>query len=219
MSLKALPTQTRALKKRRDLLDAALLEFVDKGFDATTAKSIAERAGVATGTFYQYFNNKDEMLLLVARERFAEVHANVRLPGIEQVDQRSGQVDISAFFQQVLSWIYDFHARDSRLHEVLEYRRSVDAALNEEMHKGEAILLERARQLVHAFGCANPEAVAFCLFAMAEGIVHRHVFHPQELSKAEVVEIGAQMLSAYFETLKSSDEIGEQLKHKAPGAQ
>jgi len=44
------------------------------------------------------------------------------------------------------------------------------------------------------------ETTAFCLFSMAEGIVHRHVFQGhQTVSRDEVIETGTRLLSAYFE--------------------
>jgi DNA-nicking Smr family endonuclease len=44
------------------------------------------------------------------------------------------------------------------------------------------------------------EATAFCLFAMAEGLVHRHVFQGHgSLGREQVIERGVTMLAAYFE--------------------
>jgi AcrR family transcriptional regulator len=44
---------------RSRILQAALQEFSDKGFHASTIDSIAERAGIAKGTVYRYFNTKE----------------------------------------------------------------------------------------------------------------------------------------------------------------
>lgn len=55
------PTQNRGLETRQKLTDAALELFKSRGFEATTAKLISERAGVAIGTFYVYFKDKKEI--------------------------------------------------------------------------------------------------------------------------------------------------------------
>src|SRR5262245_44638568 len=58
----------RARKKRDKLerLRAAAWElFATKGFDATTTREIAERAGVATGTLFLYAKDKPDLLFLV----------------------------------------------------------------------------------------------------------------------------------------------------------
>ena len=46
---------------------AAEAEFTEHGYAQTTARSIAERAGVATGTFYQYFVDKDVMRIVAEK--------------------------------------------------------------------------------------------------------------------------------------------------------
>lgn len=47
---------------------AAAALFREKGFDDTTAREIAERAGVATGTVFLYVRDKRELLFLIFRE-------------------------------------------------------------------------------------------------------------------------------------------------------
>ncbi len=44
------------------LLDSAASLFVEKGVTATSIEDIAERAGVAKGTFYHYFHDRAAML-------------------------------------------------------------------------------------------------------------------------------------------------------------
>ena len=49
-------------KKRQKILDAAMIEIASSGFHQTTVARIAKRAGVADGTIYLYFKNKEEIL-------------------------------------------------------------------------------------------------------------------------------------------------------------
>jgi AcrR family transcriptional regulator len=58
------------------LLDAAAALFVEKGIAATSIEDIAERAGVAKGTFYHYFPDRATMLETLRRrysQRFADL--------------------------------------------------------------------------------------------------------------------------------------------------
>ena len=48
--------------KREKILDAAVVEIARHGFYQTTVAMIAKRAGVADGTIYLYFRNKEEIL-------------------------------------------------------------------------------------------------------------------------------------------------------------
>ncbi|POZ62672.1 TetR/AcrR family transcriptional regulator [Chromobacterium alticapitis] len=51
-----------------EILDAALMLFVDKGYRATKMEDIAQAAGVTKGTPYLYFQNKEEIFKAVVRE-------------------------------------------------------------------------------------------------------------------------------------------------------
>lgn len=48
--------------KQQQVLAASLELFAQQGFDNTTTKQIAEKAGVAEGTVYRRYKNKDELL-------------------------------------------------------------------------------------------------------------------------------------------------------------
>src|SRR6185295_17549431 len=55
----------------RELLDAALALFVEKGFAAARAEDIAARAGVSKATLYLYFRSKEDLHKELIAERFA----------------------------------------------------------------------------------------------------------------------------------------------------
>lgn len=55
--------RTSTGNKRERILDAAVVEIARRGYGATTVAMIARRAGVADGTIYLYFKNKDEILV------------------------------------------------------------------------------------------------------------------------------------------------------------
>ena len=48
---------------RERILEAALKLFHDRGFDSTTMRDIATKAGMATGAAYYYFDSKDAIVL------------------------------------------------------------------------------------------------------------------------------------------------------------
>ena len=60
--------ERRKEARPRELLDAALDLFVEKGFAATRAEEIAVRAGVSKGTLFLYFPTKQDVFKAVIRE-------------------------------------------------------------------------------------------------------------------------------------------------------
>jgi len=66
-SLKSRTTQ-RAEDTRRKIYDAAMELFREKGFEETTMRDIAAKAGVALGGAYYYFSSKDAIVLAFYRK-------------------------------------------------------------------------------------------------------------------------------------------------------
>ena len=52
----------RAEQTRAAITEAALALFRERGYEATTMRAIAERAGVSTGNAYYYFGSKEELI-------------------------------------------------------------------------------------------------------------------------------------------------------------
>ena len=48
-------------------MDAAIAVFRERGYEGTTVPAIAERAGIAQGTLYNYFPSKEKLLFACAR--------------------------------------------------------------------------------------------------------------------------------------------------------
>jgi AcrR family transcriptional regulator len=58
----------RAEDTRRKIYEAAMQMFREKGFDETTMRDIAGKAGVALGGTYYYYSSKDAIVLAFYRE-------------------------------------------------------------------------------------------------------------------------------------------------------
>ena len=65
------PKRARGRERVAALLDAGASLFVEKGYDRTTMTEIAERAGAAIGSLYQFFPSK-QALAEALFDRFAE---------------------------------------------------------------------------------------------------------------------------------------------------
>jgi AcrR family transcriptional regulator len=51
----------RAAERREAIIDAAMDEFIARGFEATRLDDVARRAGVAKGTIYLHFKDKESL--------------------------------------------------------------------------------------------------------------------------------------------------------------
>ena len=72
------PTQARA-RATMDMIFEATARIIERnGIAALNTNRIAERAGISIGTLYEYFPNKDAILIAMARARIAEDERLVR---------------------------------------------------------------------------------------------------------------------------------------------
>ena len=68
--------QVRTQARRRDILDAALALFLERGVSETTADDIRARSGVSVGSFYHHFaGGKDDVAAALYLETIAEYQA------------------------------------------------------------------------------------------------------------------------------------------------
>jgi AcrR family transcriptional regulator len=85
------PKRERGKQRVAALLDAGAALFAERGYDATTMTAIAERAGAAIGSLYQFFPSKEavaEALFDRFAERAASSFARVeeRAPGLSPAE-------------------------------------------------------------------------------------------------------------------------------------
>src|SRR5207248_11104210 len=63
MSVPVQPLSARGEQSRAAIFDAALALFIERGYEATTMRAIADRAGVSLGSSYHYFPSKEHLVL------------------------------------------------------------------------------------------------------------------------------------------------------------
>lgn len=88
------PAQRRSAETVERILDAAARLFDERGYRGTTTNHVAVAAEVSVGSLYQYFPNKDALLVALAERHLAEAAAAFgarladlaeRAPPIEEV--------------------------------------------------------------------------------------------------------------------------------------
>jgi AcrR family transcriptional regulator len=77
------PRTPRGERTLRKILDAAEEEFGERGFAESSIVGITQRAGVALGTFYTYFDSKEAVFGAVVRDMSAQVRDHVA-PAFQQ---------------------------------------------------------------------------------------------------------------------------------------
>ncbi len=98
------PTDDKQTLKRLRILDAAEQVFAQNGFFHSKVSQIAKSAGVADGTIYLYFKNKDDILICLFETRMERVNQKLS----EAVSKKKKPGDkLKAFITTQLKLIQD----------------------------------------------------------------------------------------------------------------
>jgi TetR/AcrR family fatty acid metabolism transcriptional regulator len=150
--------------KYKQIVDAAVIVIAENGYHQAQVSKIAKEAGVADGTIYLYFKNKEDILISVFREKmgvFAENVKEILKKDISSTEMLAKMIENHFSLlngDRHLAIVTQLELRQSnkelryRINEVLkEYLVLLDAILKEGIKKGEfdeRIDVRLARQMV-----------------------------------------------------------------------
>ncbi len=150
--------------KYKQIVDAAVIVIAENGYHQAQVSKIAKEAGVADGTIYLYFKNKEDILISVFREKMAIFVNNVEVILKQDIDTSEKLFRlIDSHFRILhedrhLAIVTQLELRQSnkelrlRINEVLkEYLMLLDAILKEGIVNGaldEGLDIRLARQMV-----------------------------------------------------------------------
>jgi TetR/AcrR family fatty acid metabolism transcriptional regulator len=90
--------------KRERILAAAERIFARHGFFAAKVSDVAKEAGVADGTIYLYFKNKDDLLISLFERRMQQVNDALRA-AVDKV--KTPREQLRAFVKEYLQLVHD----------------------------------------------------------------------------------------------------------------
>ena len=85
------PRTARGERTLRKILDAARDEFGERGFSDSSIVGITQRAGVALGTFYTYFDSKEVLFHALVRDMSEQVRESVSPAMAKATDALDGE--------------------------------------------------------------------------------------------------------------------------------
>lgn len=114
-------------ERRMEIVDAAEYLFTTKGYTNTTINDILKRVGIAKGTFYYYFQSKEEVMDAVVM-RFIDM-------GVKAAKAIAADPHLNApekMFQIIMAQRPDSLSEESKKEEMIEQLHEVN---NAEMHQ------------------------------------------------------------------------------------
>src|SRR3954447_18769189 len=123
--------QTKAAN-REAILDAARAVFCEMGFGAASVRDIVRRTDLATGTFYNYFPDKESVLRALVDEIAEEARRRVR-------DARRAAASVEGFVGDSYRAYFAFLAEDPGTFELMRRNAGTIRALFDEPALGASL--------------------------------------------------------------------------------
>ncbi|CAL9606914.1 TetR/AcrR family transcriptional regulator [Streptomyces sp. enrichment culture] len=200
------PRQVRAELTRQRILTAAAHVFAEYGYAAGTTNRIAERARVSIGSLYQYYPNKDAILLeLMTRHLTAGIVAHRKRRDAEP----SGTLE-QALRAQVRA-VIDNHRDDPNLLRVMFEHAPRSPELFRKIAQFEREHIAYAQQLL----AEHPEVrvqdtyvAARLVVSTAELVIHKVMAEPDPLDVERLENEMVAMLLSYLTAPPRAEEEG-----------
>ncbi|MCW2793963.1 MAG: transcriptional regulator, TetR family [Nocardioides sp.] len=189
------PRQERSRRRVEELLDAAARLVVDRGVESLSTRDIAQAAGAPVASLYQYFADKEHLLLALAQRDMAEMDAQVAadLAGIDRLTVET------LVRTTMLAFVSVYHRRRAFVEIYLRGRSNaaVERFGREHNARVAANLLDFAVQA----GLARPElTLAKATLAVEVGDrVFQLAFEHDADGDPGLIEEGITLVTAYLE--------------------
>jgi AcrR family transcriptional regulator len=176
LSPRKTPVQARAVETRDRILDAAARVFSAHGYATGTTNRIAAEAAMSVGSLYQYFPNKDAILVELVRRHVTE--------GTEAFQHKLGETegglppDLTGRIELFVDVMIANHAGDPALHQVLFEEAPRPPELLDQLHALEQALIDATAELLAAdpeVTVADHRMAARMVVTTIESLVHRVV--------------------------------------------
>lgn len=165
------PKQRRAQETRERVLAAAAQVFAEHGYSAGTTNRIAEAAYISIGSLYQYFPNKDAILV-----ELMSAHIDAGVGAVRRHLDDGLPAGLDDALRLLIGAAVDVHRDRPRLHQVLFEEAPRPPEVLATLHDAERAMVATAASLLAAHPevrVADPHMAARMVVGAVESLVHR----------------------------------------------
>ncbi len=182
------------VNRRRQILDAALEVFAERGYEGASVAAIAERCRLSKGLVYFYFRSKEDLFVRVVRRKFAELYHKLRA-----VERQSGPFEER--LERLLATQLAYYRENQAFYKLLSaigselpaltpaFQARVRSHSERELRLFRRAIEEGLRQ--GAFQGDDPDKLVHALGGLIHGLAlqyYRGDFDPQRLAR-EIVQL------------------------------
>jgi AcrR family transcriptional regulator len=166
------PVQRRSKETVDALLTATVRVLMDEGYDACTTNRVAALAGVSIGSLYQYFPNKDALLIAVMERHQTQLRERLiaRLATL-------GEADLPTAVHAMIHGMLEAELLQPKLHRVIleEVPRVALRRMREVHGEYEPLIVAWLEANRARLGLDSPAIAAYVLIGAVEGVLNRAI--------------------------------------------
>ena len=184
------PRTERGRRTLRKLLDAAAIEFGERGFHEASITGITRRAGTALGSFYTYFDSKDEIFRALVDDLSTKVREAARRA-------QSNDVPALEVERAALSGFIRFAREHKEIYRIIDECEFVDPESFRLHYASTARRIEERLRLGGERGDLRPdlgEAHAWAIMGMNVFLGLRYAVWSEETNPDDVAELANSIL-------------------------
>ena len=205
-------TQAHLDARREDILGAARMLFLNRGFAGVTMQEIASEAGISTGAIYRYYSSKDEL----ARAFFEQCAGGGPASLVRQMAPDAAPIER---LHKILGAVRNMWIESSGEHIIGEIQTSLAAirqpdevgplvhSAREQLYEALIEIIEEGQRAGEIDTAFDPRALAITLNAFVVGI------------GVIAMEAGEERLEEQVDLMiEVLNEITDRLSHASAGA-
>ena len=181
------------------IVQAATQVFAERGYAGATTNHIAERAGVSIGSLYQYFPNKEAILVSLAK-RHIEI-AGDALMGLV-TGRNLPETDLTELLGLFIKATLELHTGNPRLNYVILSEAAWSTEAVEQVHALEDRFIDRLALTLEnhpQVSVKNSRHAAYLLVHIIKDLAHEFVVHPPSgMSEEAFVEEMVELVGGYL---------------------
>jgi AcrR family transcriptional regulator len=104
-------TEEEQARRRKEIFHASVHLFLNKGFNETSMREIAEAAGIGKSTLYDYFPSKDDILLSFVEDELQTLTEEVKKIGGQNVGALEKLREMMFAYMKYLATNEDFYMK------------------------------------------------------------------------------------------------------------
>lgn len=182
-----MPIIVDKIKKKKEIVMAALSVFTKKGVKKTTISEIAIAAGIGKGTIYEYFKNKDDILqysFTFWEEEFESLLSQVLIMNVDEIKRIEilceGIVDFLLADEHMIDIMFEFWGSSIRTN--MEENNSTFKRMYQNFRSVISSLIKAGKEKNEIKDNIHEASIASGLLALVDGLMLQYVVDKENVN-------------------------------------